>query len=124
MDACQRTVTLASGVNVTLTAWGLGWIAQNSSDYFRVLAYYADALRGLIEQDEAPLSPIYGPMLERVIRGSLLNPEDAAHVRAPDIAPLMVAICELNGLEVTLTKMAGLLTARTGQQAETSSPTT
>ncbi|UQN04862.1 hypothetical protein [Deinococcus sp. QL22] len=88
-------VTLANHVTVTVTGWGLGDVASHAADVQAVI----DALTAPLRGTPSPL--LLGavvPVLARVLQLSLTRPEDAQHLAICDLAPLLQAIWDVNGL--------------------------
>lgn len=90
-----RAVALSNGVTVTVQAWTLADIASHSTEFMTMLEACVARIK-----DQPALLPDVDTLrlMERTVRFSLSRPEDTEHVRAPDLAPLMEAIWQVNGL--------------------------
>lgn len=103
MSEHARTVTLASGPTITLTAWTLEQISANTADYFNLLRAFLADLKA-----EATLDQEFTTLLVRLVRLSLAQPEDATHVTARDLPEVLEAIWELNELGEFAKKLLSL----------------
>ena len=88
-------VTLSNHITVSVVGWGLGDVASHAADVQAVIDALTAPLRGV--PSPVPSAAIV-PVLARVLRLSLTRPEDAQHICLSDIAPLLAAIWEVNGL--------------------------
>lgn len=91
-----QTVTLKDGTSVSVRPWTLEEIGANSADFLEMLNIHSAALAAT---EAGEMRPEAAPgTLARLIRRSLVNPEDAERVLAPDLAAVQEAIWEVNGL--------------------------
>ena len=116
LAALQRPVTLECGATVTLRAWGLDFIEQNASDYFAFLRLFTHNIANAGEGELGLPDRTVG-LMTRVIRASLVTPEDAALVTVADLASVCEAIFEMNQLGDVPKKLIGLLLRATQAKA-------
>ena len=103
MQDLQRTVTLSGGATVTVEAWPFGYVMANSADFFAVLEFCTQVMRGEIDVLSG-YGAQHGALLTRVIEQSLSRPADTQLLKVSDVPDILEAIFELNGLEELIKK--------------------
>lgn len=103
MQDIQKAVTLSGGATVTVEAWPFGYVMANSADFFAVLEFCTQVMRGEIDVLSG-YGAQHGALLTRVIEQSLSKPADAQLLRVCDVPELLEVIFELNGLAELISK--------------------
>lgn len=92
----NQTVKLKDGTSVVVRPWTLEEVGAHTADFLELLHIHSASLAptalGEMEPEAAPRT------LERLIRRSLLHPEDIERICTPDLAVIQEAIWDVNGL--------------------------
>lgn len=104
MDTYTLPVELTDKSTVTVRAWTLEEIGANASDFEKLI----DALNAPVTGQASPFPVGVAPqVLRRLLLRSLVVPEDADRLRAPDIPEVLEAIYTVNGLRELTKKRLG-----------------